>query len=181
MDTCGVKFRRAVSVLAVGLGLIAAGCSGSDGSDDGKPLREVETDVELSDGEPGVFELSGPEDSRIVAQGTGLRQSESGDQVKVTFSAVSDACDNANFFFYLPIAEGETGTYETVKTPQFTCKRSQYSTEGAIRATIETYGDGRFVGAVKGSLEQKTTDGGRERANPALEVEGRFDFEYGEE
>jgi hypothetical protein len=170
-----------MSVLVVGLGLIAAGCSGADGSSGEEQLEPVETSVETADGNPAVFELSGAEDSRIVAQGTGLRQSKSNDKVKVTFSAVSDACDNANFFFYLPIAEGETGTFETVKTPQFTCKRTQYSTEGAIRVTVETYTDGMFVGALKGSLERKTTESGKEAAEPPLEVEGRFDFEYGEE
>lgn len=176
-----MRIRRVMSVLVVGLSLVAAGCSGSDGSDGEGQLEPVESDIEVNDGDSAVFELSGAEDSRIVAQGASLRQSRSVDQVKVTFSAVSDECDNANFFFYLPIAEGETGTYETVKTPQFTCKRTQYSTEGAIRATVETYSDGRFAGAVKGSLERKTTDSGKESAEPPLEVVGKFDFEYGEE
>ncbi len=164
--------------MVICLTLGAVGCGGgSEGDGSDEELQPVETDLEVPDDAPAIFALAGAVEAEVTAS-TFTRGEEGSEEISLTFGGVSSGeCDNVNVRLNVPTSEGETGTFETIKTPQFTCKSTQYTASSSVRVTVETHADGQMAGAVAGTFDE--TSGG-EAAEPALEVEGRFDIEYGE-
>jgi hypothetical protein len=164
--------RSASIVLVIAcLGLATVGCSGSDG--DGE-LQPVETSVEVPDGSDYKFKLTG-DVSQTVASKPGGISPPMRTPTKLEFSG-----PNFLMRLYAEIAEEETGTFETVQTPQLTLESTQYSSDQALRVTIEEYGGGTIGGAIKGVFDKKREDGQQEAQpiSPPLTVEGSFSFSY---
>ena len=152
-------------------------CSGSDGDSDGK-LEPVDVELQVPADDPGILALSGAVNEEVTAQSADVLALKDSDEIRLNFSGVSESCDNVTFRVNFPITEGDTGTFESVKTPQFTCKSTQYVADTPVRMTLESFTSERFMGELVATFDQKAAGDGKTPVDPPLKVEGAFAFPY---
>ena len=166
-----MRFMRMILSIAC-LGLVVAGCGGSE-----QGPQPVQTDVEVPAEADYKFELTGAVSETVASEPGSLHQ-----RMGETSFSLSGVAAGTNFTlrFVVEALEGDTGTFETVKTPQLTWGSDQYSSDQPLRLTIDEYGSGKISAALKGDFNKKRVDGQEQpkSISPPLTIEGRMTFSY---
>lgn len=176
MNMRNVWMRNLMMGVVAVLVAVSMACGGSGGSDDGGSGGKVQVDLDIPQGKEYALRLNGPVAGEFSGSGTGRNQRAG--ETKFDVSGVSEACDNFTLLFILPITEGDTGTFDSVKTSQFTCKSTQYVSGKALKATVDTYSGGTISMTLVGDFDQSRSGDSTKPVSPPLKIEGKFAFEY---